>query len=154
MTAGAMKPIGVPPSRSILRLGTAFALGCISALSGIVFGMPGKGEFVVVIWVAAFVALLIAHGWPGFTALIAGATVSAAILDLSDGVFGLVFLIVAVVGVLAAQGALSASVLIRLREVGWSAGRRDGRVLLGAGLAIGGVLSFVWFATEFARNPP
>jgi len=149
-----MKPIEAPPNRSIVRLSAAFALGCLAALSGIVFGMPGRGEFVVVIWVAAFVALVIAPGWPGFVALIAGTTVSAAILDVSDGVFGLVFLIVAVVGVLASHGALSASVLTRGRALGPRASLRDERVLAGAGFAVGGVLLFVWFAAEFARNPP
>lgn len=68
--------------------------------------------------------------------------------------FGLAFLIVVVVGVLAAHGALSASVLTRLRAVGWSEGRHDERVLIGTGLVIAGVVLFAWVSAEFARNPP
>jgi hypothetical protein len=116
--------------------------------------MPGKGEFVLAVWLAAFVALLLAPGWPGFIAVMAGVTISAALLDLSDGVFGLVFLIVAVVSALAAHGALSAAVLLRLRTLGWRKGAQDSRVLSGGGLVVGAALIFVWFASELARNPP
>jgi hypothetical protein len=139
--------------RSVWRLLAAFSLGCVAALSGFVFGMPGKGEFVPIIWLAAFVAILIAPGWPGFVALISGVTVCAALLDVSDGVFGLVFLIVAIVSALAAHGALSASVLLRLRSLGLSPGSRDARVLAGGGIALVLVLIFAWFATELVRNP-
>lgn len=149
-----MSRIEAPSRRSIWRLCAVFALGCAAALSGFVFGMPGNGEFVWMTWLAAFVALLVAPGWPGFVALISGITVCAALLDVSDGVFGLVFLIVAVVSALAAHGALSASVLLRLWTVGWRRGLQDARVLAGGGLALWVVLVFVWFAGEFARNPP
>lgn len=139
---------------SIWRLLAAFGLGCAAALSGLVFGMPGNGEFVPATWLAAFVALLLAPGWPGFIAHIAGVTMWAALWDISDGVFGLVFLIVAVASALAAHGAISASVMLRLRALGWGPGLRDARVLAGAGLAIGLALIFVWFARDLARNPP
>ncbi len=154
MTAGAPSRIEGSSGRSIWRLLAAFALGCAAASSGFIFGMPGNGEFVPAIWLAAFVALLLAPGWPGFIALIAGVTICVALLDISDGVSGLVFLIVAVVSALAAHGALSASVLLRLRTLGWRTGLRDERVLAGGGLALGLVLIFVWFAGEVARNPP
>ncbi len=154
MTAGSTSRPETPWRRSIWRLTAAFVLGCLGALSGFVFGMPGNGEFVPTIWLAAFVALLLAPGWPGFVALISGVTVSAALLDLSDGTFGLVFLIVAVVSALAAHGALSAYVLLRLRSLGLRTGLQDVRVLSGGGFALGVVLIFVWFAGEFARNPP
>ncbi len=137
-----------------LRLGVAFALGSVATASGFVFGMPGRGEFVPTIWLAAFVALLIAPGWLGFAALIAGVAVSAALLDLSDGVFGLIFLVAAITSALAAHGALSATVLQRVRALGWRQGLQDGPVLTGGGLAVGLVLIFAWFAGEFARNPP
>ena len=143
-----------PSSGSIWRLASAFALGCAAALSGLLFGMPGHGEFVPAIWLSAFIALLIAPGWPGFVALMAGAIVCAVLIDISDGVFGLVFLVVAIVSALAAHGALSASVLRRVRKLGWRTGLRDERVLVGGGLALGIVLIFVWFAAEFARKPP
>lgn len=149
-----MSRIEAPPRHSIWRLAAAFALGCLGALSGLVFGMPGNGEFVVMIWLAAFVALVIAPGWPGFVALIAGATVSAVIMDISDGVFGLVFLVVAVVSALAAHGALSAYVLLRLQSLGLRTGLRDAHVLAGGGLALGVVLIFAWIAGDLARNPP
>jgi hypothetical protein len=93
--------------------------------------MPGKGAFVLAVWLAAFVALVVAPGWPGFIALMAGVTISAVLLDLSDGVFGLVFLIVAVVSALAAHGALSAAVLMRLRTLGWRKGVQEERILSG-----------------------
>jgi hypothetical protein len=143
-----------PEPRSIWKLGAAVVLGAAAALSGFVFGMPGHGEFVPIIWLAGFVALLIAPGWPGFVALIAGATVSAALLDVSDGTFGLVFLVVAIVSALAAHGALSASVLRRLWILGWRRGVRDERVLAGGGAVLGVALLFVWLAGDFARNPP
>jgi hypothetical protein len=136
------------------RLGLSFALGAVGALSAFVFGLPGKGEFIPAVWLASFVALLITPGWPGFVALIAGVGVFAAILDVSDGTFGLVWLIVAILAALAAHAALSASVLLRLRALGWAAGVRDMRVLGGTALALGLVLVFAWFAVEVARNPP
>jgi hypothetical protein len=136
------------------RLGLSFGLGAVGALSAFFFGLPGHGEFISVVWLAAFVAMLIAPGRAGFIALIAGVAVLAAILDISDGTFGLVWLIVAILTALAAHAALSASVLLRLRALGWAAGVKDSRVLGGAALAVGLVLIFVWFAGEFARNPP
>ena len=143
-----------PEPRSVLRLGAAFVLGVGAALSGFVFGMPGHGEFVPIIWLAGFVALLIAPGWPGFVALTAGATVAAVLLDFSDGTFGLVFLIVAIVLALAAHGALSAFVVRRVSTLGLGRGLRDQRVLVGGGAALGVALLFVWLAGDFARNPP
>jgi hypothetical protein len=115
--------------------------------------MPGNGLFVPAMWVAGFVALLIVPGWRGFVALIAGATLTTAVLDLSDGVSGLLLLIVAIVSALAAHGALCAFVLLRLRTLGLMTGLRDARVLAGGGLAVGLVLVFVWIAGDFARNP-
>ena len=141
-------------ARFTWRLLVAFALGCAASLSGFLFGMPGNGEFVLAIWLASFLALLIAPGWPGFAALLAGVTVSAAILDISDGVFGLLFLILAIAAALAAHGALSASVLRRLSMLGWRQGSRDPRVLVGGTMAIALGLAFVWFAGALAQNPP
>jgi hypothetical protein len=149
----AMRRIEESSGRSIRRLFAAFALGCAAAMSGLVFGMPGQGEFVPAIWLAAFLALLIAPGWPGFIALMVGVTSAAVVIDLSDGVFGLVFLIVAVVSAVAAHGALSASVVQRLRLLGWRQGVHDSRVLSGGGLVVGLVLIFGWFASQLARNP-
>jgi len=47
---------------------------------------------------------------------------------------------------LSAHGALSASVLLRLRTLGWNRGERDGRVLASGGLGLAVALVFVWFA--------
>ena len=149
-----LESITPPARRSLWRLGIAFALGAAAALSAFLLGIPGNGEFVATIWLAAFVGLLITPGWPGFVALIAGVAVGAVLIDASDGVFGLVFLIVAIVSAVAAHGALCASVLLRVRTLGWRTGLRDARVLVGGGLVLGTVLIFVWFANEFARNPP
>ena len=135
------------------RLGLAFGLGGVGAVSAFFFGLPGRGEFIPAAWLAAFAATLIAPGWRGFVALIAGVSVVAAILDISDGTFSLVWLIVAILAALAAHAALSASVLLRLRTMGWKAGVADPRVLGGAALAVGLVLVFAWFVGEFARNP-
>jgi hypothetical protein len=150
------RPKDVTPlwRRSVLRLAIAFGLGSAGALSGFAFGMPGNGEFVPLMWLAGFLALLVAPGWPGFIALLSGVTVSGVLLDVSDGVFGLVVLIVVVVSALAAHGALSASVVRRLTILGWKTGSRDSLVLAGGGVALGLALLFVWFATELARNPP
>ena len=141
-------------SSSSWRLGLSFVLGGFGAWSAFFFGLPGRGEFIPAVWLAAFVAALISPGWPGFVALIAGVAVLAAILDISDGTFGLVWLIVAILTALAAHAALTASVLLRLRTLGWAGGVKDSRVLGGAALAVGLVLIFVWFAGEFARYPP
>lgn len=144
-----------PPSRRpAWRVIGAFVLGIGGAVSGFVFGMPGKGEFVPLIWLAAFVALLIAPGWPGFFALIVGAAVSAAALDLSDGSSGLLLLVVAIVSALAAHGALSSAAVVRLRTLGWRMGLRDAPLVAAGVVSLGGALIFVWFAGEFARNPP
>jgi hypothetical protein len=43
-----------------------------------------------VTWLAGGAAIIVAPGWPGFVALLAGATVAATFLDVLDGVFGLV----------------------------------------------------------------
>ena len=51
------------------------AMGGRANASGAI-GIPGNGEFEATIWLAAFVALLLAPGWPGFVALIAGGMVS------------------------------------------------------------------------------
>ena len=83
--------------RSPWRLAAAFVLGCTAAVSGFVFGMPGHGEFVPLTWLAGGAAIIVAPGWPGFVALLAGATVAATFLDVLDGVFGLVWLILAIV---------------------------------------------------------
>lgn len=142
------------PTRGVTwRLAAAVLLGAAAALSGFVFGLPGKGEFVALTWLAGFAALLITPGWPGFVAVITGAAVTSALLDVADGVFGLIFLIVAIVVALASHGALSAAVLQRVRTLGMRASLRDARVLGGGGVALGVVLFFVWFAGELARNP-
>jgi hypothetical protein len=141
-------------SSSSWRLGLSFALGGVGAVSAFFLGLPGRGEFIPAVWLAAFAATLIAPGWPGFVALIAGVVVLAVILDLSDVTFGLAWLIVAILTALAALAALSASVLLRLRALGWAAGLKDSRVLGGAALAVALVLIFVWFAGDVARNPP
>ncbi len=138
---------------SVWRLGIAAALGVAAPFSGLVFGMPGNGEFVPIMWLAGFVALLIAPGWAGFVAVIAGATISAAVLDITDGTFGLVFLIVAIVSALAAHGALCAYVVRRLRDLGWGRGLRDPGLLTSAALAVVLALGYVWFAFDLARNP-
>jgi hypothetical protein len=148
-----MTRIQASSRRSIWRLCVAFVLGCPGPLSGLAFGMPGNGEFAWITWLAGFAALLVAPGHRGFIALIAGAVISAALVDLSDGMFGLVFLVAAVVTALAAHGALSASVLQRARTLGLRLAVRDVRVLSRGGLTIGVVPIFAWFAAEFARNP-
>lgn len=99
------------------------------------------------------VALLIAPGWAGFAALIVGVAVCAAILDLADGTFGLVFLVVAIVSALAAHGALCAVVVRRLWNLGWRRGLRDQMVLGVGGTALVLALVFICVATELARNP-
>jgi hypothetical protein len=146
--------IGPRGRPSIWRLAVSFGLGAAGVVPGFVFGMPGHGEFLPGIWLPAFVAAVIAPGWPGFLALLTGITVLAAILDMSDGVFGLVFLIVAILTAVAAHAALTAWALLRLRSLGWQAAVRDQWFLAGAGVALGLLLVFAWFAGEFARNPP
>jgi hypothetical protein len=136
------------------QLAVAFALGCLAPVPGFVFGMPGRGEFVPAIWSLGFVAALVAPGWRGFIAMLSGASVSALVLDVSDGTFGLVVLIVLIVTALAAHGALTASVLLAMRRVGWRRGLQDPQVRAGGAVALGLVVIFVWFATELARNPP
>lgn len=137
-----------------MAAGRPFVLGCAAAVSGFVFGRPGHGEFVPLTWLAGGAAIIVAPGWPGFVALLAGATVAATFLDVLDGVFGLVWLIVAIVVALAGHGAMSASVLLRLRALGWRLGLKDPSVVRGGGVALGLVLIFIWVAQDLARNPP
>lgn len=136
-----------------LRLGAAFVLGGAGALVAFLFGTPGNGAFVPAAWLAGFAAAVVAPGWRGFAALIGGASAVSAIVDIADGSFGLVILVVAIVSALAAHGALSAWVLLRLRALGPSRGVRDGRLVLAGLIALSTVVIFVWFAHEFAQGP-
>lgn len=136
------------------RLLLAALLGCLAPIAGFVFGMPGRGEFVPLTWAAGFVAQLVAPGRWGFLALLGGAVVTATLLDVADGTFGLVALIVAIVAALAGHGALSSWVLQRVRSLGWRGTLRDQGALVGGAVALGLVVLFAWAALELGRNPP
>jgi hypothetical protein len=135
------------------RLAAAFCLGSAGGLLAYLLGIPGNGAFVPVVWVAGFVSAVVAPGWRGFLALLGGSGLSAMLLDLADGAFGLVFLVIAIVWALAGHGALSGWAVLRLRAVGPGAAVRDPRLLAGVGVVTVGALVMVWLAQEFARNP-
>lgn len=139
-----------PMGRSIC----AAALGAAAALIAIVAGVPGRGEFLVAAWAGGVLAVLVAPGWRGFLAYIVGITVGGVVADLSDGSYGLVVLVVAVLVAPGAHGALVGTLGRRIREFGLRGAFRDPRAISGAVLVVCLALAFAWFAAEFARNPP
>ena len=145
---------GGPASRSNARLAAAFLLGAAGALIAFVFGVPGQGAFVPVLWLTGFVAAVVAPGWRGFLALLGGGALGAVLLDVVDGAFGLVLLVVTIVCVLAAHGALSGWVASRLKILGPGRALREGRVLVGLGVAMAGLVAVASLGLELARNPP
>ena len=145
---------GVRGRPSKVRLALAFGLGVIAATSALVFGIPGNGEFIAFTWLAGLLAAFIAPGIPGFIAVVAGVTVWAALLDMADGTFGLVFLVIAIVGALAAHGELVGSVLRRIGTLGWREGLRDRTVVVRGWIAVALAALFVWSAIELGKNPP
>ena len=136
------------------RLAMAFGLGVIAATSALVFGIPGNGEFIAFTWLAGLLAAFIAPGVPGFLAVVAGVTVWAALLDVADGTFGLVFLGIAIVGALTAHGELAGSVVRRIGALGLREGLRDRTVVVRGWIAVALAALFVWFAIELGKNPP
>jgi hypothetical protein len=139
--------------RPTVGLVVSFGLGFASSLSALGLDVPGNGVFEALTWIAGFVAILITPGRRGLVAVVAGATVSAAIIDASDGTMGLVFIIVTIVAGLAAHGALVGGVVRRVAVIGLRRSLRDRWVLAGSGLALGLAALFVWAAIELAANP-
>lgn len=131
----------------------AFLLGCAAATSALVFGIPGNGEFVIFTWLAGLIAVFVAPGVAGFIAVVVGVSIWAALLDVADGTFGLVFLVVAIVGALAAHGALVGLIVRRIAMLGLRRSLRDRDVIVRGAIALGLVVLFVWFANDLRANP-
>lgn len=142
---------GRPP---LARLALAFALGSAAGLSALVVDVPGRGEFFALTWLAGFIAMILAPGAAGLVAVVVGAAGSAAIVDVAGGTFGLVLVIVAAVAALASHGALVGAVLRRCGTLGIKGSVGDAKVMLGAAVAVGIMLLFVWLALELGAGPP
>jgi len=134
------------------RLGTVFALGAAAAMSALFFNVPGRGEFFLFTWLAGFFAMFVASGWRGFVAVVSGATASAVLVDLSDGAFGLVFLIVLIVAAISSNGALVATVIRRVARLGLRRSLGDRGVVVGALVALATDVFFGWVAYEVGQG--
>ena len=138
----------------VARLMLVAAIGVAAVAFAFVTGLPGNGGFLMVAWLAGLAAVLLRPGWTGLLALAGSITVAAVIADVSDGVFGLVALIVAALLVPAAHGALVGDLGRRVVTLGPGQGVRDGRVLAESLVAVLLVVFLVLAAADLARNPP
>jgi hypothetical protein len=85
---------------SFRRLGILAAAlsGVLVGASGLVFAVPGNGEFFVVASCAGFAAAYLAPGWPGYIAVVLGATATSAVIGAGNNAFWGPYLAVLVVG--------------------------------------------------------
>ena len=140
-------------SGDLVRLILVGAMGVGAVVVAFATGIPGNGVFLVVAWLAGLVAVLVRPGWGGFLTLASAIAVTAVIADMSDGVSGLVVLVVASLLVPAAHGALVGYIARRVVSLGPAKSIRDERVI-GAVLVAVLVVAFLAFvAADFARNP-
>lgn len=117
-------------------------------------GIPGVGVFLVVAWLAGLATVLVRPGWAGFLALAGAFTVAAVIADMSDGIYGLVVLVVVSLLVPAAHGALVGYIARRVVSLGPAKSIRDERVIGAVFVAVLVVVFLAFVAADFARNPP
>ena len=138
----------------VVRLILVGAIGLAAVAFAFATGLPGNGGFLVVAWLAGLAAVLLRPGWGGFLILAGSITVAAVIADMSDGVFGLVALIVAALLVPAAHGALVGDIGRRVVTLGLGQAIRDGRVLVESLVAVILAVFLALAAADLARNPP
>jgi hypothetical protein len=138
----------------LVGLSVVAGLGIAVALAAFQFGIPGNGEFIVGAMLGGMAAALVRPGWPGFVALAAAITLAAIVLDMSDGVFGLAWLIVASLLLPAAGGALAGYGARRVVQLGPSAAIRDPGAVRALGLAALVIVLIAAAAVLFAQNPP
>jgi hypothetical protein len=105
-------------SGDLVRLILVGAMGVAAVVVAFTTGIPGNGVFLVVAWLAGFAAVLVRPGWGGFLTLASAIAVTAVIADMSDGVSGLVVLVVASLLVPAAHGALVGYIARRMVSLG------------------------------------
>lgn len=141
-------------SGDLVRLILVGAMGVGAVAVAFATGIPGNGVFLVVAWLAGLAAVLVRPGWAGFLTLASATAVTAVIADMSDGVSGLVVLVVASLLVPAAHGALVGYVARRVVSLGPAKSIRDERVIGAILVAVLVVVFLAFVAADFARNPP
>jgi hypothetical protein len=141
-------------SGDLVRLILVGAMGVGAVAVAFATGIPGNGVFLVVAWLAGLAAVLVRPGWAGFLTLASATAVTAVIADMSDGVSGLVVLVVASLLVPAAHGALVGYIAWRVVSLGPAKSIRDERVIGAILVAVLVVVFLAFVAADFARNPP
>jgi len=141
-------------SGDLVRLALVGAMGVGAVVVAFATDIPGNGAFLLVAWLAGLAAVLVRPGWGGLLALAGAIAVAAVIADMSDGVFGLVALVVVSLLVPAAHGALVGYIARRVVSLGPARSIRDERVIGAVILAAVVVVLLAFVAAEFARNPP
>jgi hypothetical protein len=141
-------------SGDLVRLILVGAMGVGAVAVAFATGIPGNGVFLIVAWLAGLAAALVRPGWGGFLTLASAIAVTAVIADMSDGVSGLVVLVVASLLVPAAHGALVGYIARRMVSLGPAKSIRDGRVIGAVLVAVLVVVFLAFVAADFARNPP
>ena len=134
------------------RLGIAAFVGVAAATLTFLFGLPGRGEWIVVCWLAGLgVGLRLpgAHAWlAGLGGIALGLVVGVAI----GGSFTLIAFALLALGSVYSHGWGTAWLVRRLRRLG-SAAVRDAPTLLVAAVLLSLVVFGAWLAYELARNP-
>lgn len=91
--------------------------GVLVGASGLVFPVPGNGEFFVVATCAGFAAAYLAPGWPGYVAVVLGATATSAVIGASNNALWGPFLAVLVLGMVTPFVGLGELLAVAARKV-------------------------------------
>jgi hypothetical protein len=141
-------------SADLVRLILVGVMGVGAVAVAFATGIPGNGAFLLVAWLAGLAAALVRPGWAGLLTLASAIAATAVIADMSDGVYGLMVLVVVSMLVPAAHGALVGYVARRAVSLGPAKSVRDGRVIGAVLVAVLVVVFVAVVAADFARNPP
>jgi hypothetical protein len=135
------------------RLGIAAFVGAAAAILTLLFGLPGRGEWIAVCWLAGLAVGLRLPGAHAWLAGLGGIALGLAVgLAVGGGSWTLVGFALLALGGVYSHGWSTAWVVRRLRKLG-SAAARDVPTLLASAALLSLVGFAVWLAMEFARNP-
>ena len=123
---------------SFRRLGglAAALSGVLVGASGLVFAVPGNGEFLVVATCAGFAAAYLAPGWPGYVAVVLGATATSAVIGASNNAFWGPFLAVLVLGMVTPFAGLGELLAVVWRNVRYHDVLVRGATAVGIAIAV------------------
>jgi hypothetical protein len=133
-------------------IGIAALVGVAAATLTFVFGVPGRGEWIVVCWLAGLgigLGLSGAHAWvAGLGGIALGLVVGVAI----GGSFTLIAFALLALGGVYSHGWGTGWLVRRLRRLG-STAIRDASTLFAGAVLVSVVALGGWLAMEFIRNP-